>query len=54
MAIGTLKNVATLLKWAVVRQMIVDVLKTDHLFEKKLSKVYHHHKDRQIPRQIPK
>ena len=28
--------------------MIVDVLKTDHLFEKKLSKVYDHHKDWQL------
>ena len=28
--------------------MIGDVLKTDDLFEKKLSKVYHHHKDRHL------
>ena len=36
------------MKWAVVGPMIGDVLKTDDLFEKKLSELYDHHKDRQL------
>ena len=36
------------MKWAVVGPVIGDVLKTDDLFEKKLSKVYDHHKDREL------
>ena len=36
------------MKWAAVGPMIRDVLKTDDLFEKKLSELYDHHEDRQL------